>query len=272
MLKVNKLFFTSFLICLFTGLMLLFLNKFLDGNVIWVGKLGNGGQYAEYCELNQFSKFLRQPMNSYSNLAFLFFGISVVGLGISDYRIKNTGNPLFGFPAFSILQGIYFCYLFLGSTYYHASLTWTAQRVDMNATYALTLGLLGYAVYRNALSFIKQEKNLQIVVITALLVLNYLFVYIHLIISSTILLPFLFGLVGIQIAFFLYKNTKKFNTNFLILSIVSMIIAIVVRTLDVKKIGCDPLSIFQGHALWHLLTGMGGYFMYLFYRSEKSFK
>ena len=57
-----------------------------------------------------------------------------------------------------------------------------------------------------------------------------------------------------------------------ILSIVSMIIAIVVRTLDVKKIGCDPLSIFQGHALWHLLTGMGGYFMYLFYRSEKSFK
>ena len=52
----------------------------------------------------------------------------------------------------------------------------------------------------------------------------------------------------------------------------SMIIAIVVRTLDVKKIGCDPLSIFQGHALWHLLTGMGGYFMYLFYRSEKSFK
>jgi hypothetical protein len=269
MLKSNKLFFTSFLICLFAGLLLLILNKFLDGNAIWVGKLGNGGQYAEYCELNQFSKFLRQPMNSYSNLAFLFFGISVIGLGLSDYKNKKTGNPLYAFSSYSILQGIYFCYLFLGSTYYHASLTWTAQRVDMNATYALTLGLLGYAVFRNLLSFSKQEKYLQIVVIAALLILNYLFIYIHLLISSSILLPFLFLLVGIQIAFFLYKNTKQFNTQFLILSIVSMIVAIVVRTLDVKKIGCDPLSIFQGHALWHLLTGMGGYFMYLFYRSEK---
>ncbi|MBK9354250.1 MAG: hypothetical protein IPN09_09915 [Bacteroidetes bacterium] len=271
MLKANKLFFTSFLICLFTGLMLLFLNKFLDGNVIWVGKLGNGGQYAEYCELNQFSKFLRQPMNSYSNLAFLFFGISVVGLGISDYRIKNTGNPLFGFPAFSILQGIYFCYLFLGSTYYHASLTWTVTsgyecHLCPYTWFAWLCRLQKFFIFYKTR---KEPSNR----------CNYCFIGFELpfcLYSSYYqqyhIIAFFIWLSRYSNCIFLYKNTKKFNTNFLILSIVSMIIAIVVRTLDVKKIGCDPLSIFQGHALWHLLTGMGGYFMYLFYRSEKSFK
>lgn len=270
MKRNNHYFLFPFLISLIAAIVLLILNNYLDGNIVWTGKLGNGGLYAEYCELNQFDKFLRQPMNSYSNLAFLFFGVSVIRLGFRDMKSTDFKNPLKAFSAYSILQGIYFCYLFLGSTFYHASLTWTAQRVDMNATYSLTLGLLGYAVYRNLMAITNQSKSLQIVVIAALFVLNIAFIYIHLIISSSILLPVLFLLIAFQIFFFLFRKTKYFNTKFLFLSVVFMVIAIVVRTLDVKKIGCDPLSIFQGHALWHLLTGLGGYFMYLFYRSEKT--
>ena len=48
-----------------------------------------------------------------------------------------------------------------------------------------------------------------------------------------------------------------------------MIFAFILRTIDVNKIACNPVSIYQGHALWHLFTGMGAFILYWFYRSEK---
>lgn len=260
----------ALVISIIFGIAFYVLNLHLDGNIIWTGKLGNGGLYAEYCELNQFEKFLRQPMNSYSNLAFLFFGMLIIQYGFSDYKSKINGNALQAFPLYSILQGAYFCYLFVGSSFYHASLTWIGQRVDMNATYGLTLGLLAYVSYRNLSPYCKNLKKLQIYVIVLLLTLTAIFSYLHLMISSSYLLPFLFLIICIQIIYLLQKNKNRFQNRYVLLSFISIVFALIIRTLDVEKIGCDPLSIFQGHALWHFFTGLGAYSMYQFYRSERA--
>jgi hypothetical protein len=50
---------------------------------------------------------------------------------------------------------------------------------------------------------------------------------------------------------------------------VLLIFAIKIRTLDVQKIDCDPFSIWQGHALWHLLTASSSFLTYSFFRFIK---
>ena len=35
--------------------------------------------------------------------------------------------------------------------------------------------------------------------------------------------------------------------------------------LDILRIVCYPDSLFQGHALWHILDGLAAYFLYLYY-------
>ena len=269
MKRNNHYFLFPFLISLIAAIILLILNNYLDGNTIWTGKLGNGGLYAEYCELNQFDKFLRQPMNSYSNLAFLFFGVSVIRLGFRDMKSTDFKNPLMAFSAFSILQGIYFCYLFLGSTYYHASLTWTAQRVDMNATYSIAISLIGISCYR---LFIKTDASNKFKAAYVLLLFFtvLVFIEIYLYTSSFVLLPLLILVIIICTITNYLRNKEKYNLYLQILSLLFMITAFILRTLDVNKIGCDPASVYQGHSLWHLFTGMSVFLLYWFYRSEKA--
>jgi hypothetical protein len=48
-------------------------------------------------------------------------------------------------------------------------------------------------------------------------------------------------------------------------------IAIQIRTMDVAKINCDPMSIWQGHALWHFLTATSSLCMYLYFRRIKTY-
>lgn len=33
-----------------------------------------------------------------------------------------------------------------------------------------------------------------------------------------------------------------------------------------QKVGCDPYSLLQGHALWHVLTGLSSFCSYAFFR------
>ena len=40
--------------------------------------------------------------------------------------------------------------------------------------------------------------------------------------------------------------------------------------LDRQDVLCDPTSIFQGHALWHILNAIVLFFIYLHYRAENT--
>jgi hypothetical protein len=85
-------------------------------------------------------------------------------------------------------------------------------------------------------------------------------------ISSAVLLPALF-LVLLLLGIGNYiKYRSQRSPLLLILSFVLLAIAIQVRTMDVAKINCDPLSIWQGHALWHFLTATSSLCMYYYFR------
>jgi hypothetical protein len=256
-----------------TGLLLgifLTLDFLLDSNV-WTGmKVSQSALTVEYCEFNHPERLFHQPINTYSNLIYFFYGLVIFQLALKDFKfigVKGVNSVRY-FPYLSILLAANFIYLSIGSAFFHASLTWIGQRVDMNATYGLTLSLICIGMVQVVVKKEFSKKN-QVALVLGLLLLIAGFLPLALQISSAILLPALFLvllLLGIG-NYILYRSQR--NPLLLILSFVLLAVAIQVRTMDVAKINCDPLSIWQGHALWHFLTATSSLCLYFYFRRVK---
>lgn len=251
------------------GVILFFfiINTNLNGNV-WQGMtISKSALTVEYCELNQVDKFFHQTMNTYSNIVYFFFGIFILQLAFVDYKNRSLENlnRLQQFPLLSALVGFCFIYLCFGSAFFHASLTWAGQRVDMNGTYGLTLTLLSVGLYHvfHKINLTNRPKNF---LIMGLLILILAFFEIALMVSSSTLIPVLILLSTAFIGIHYFQFRKERFLSLGILSFVLIIIAIKIRTLDVQKVGCDPHSLYQGHAVWHLLTALSSFCSYAFFR------
>ena len=242
----------------------------LDSRV-WEGMvISKSALTVEYCELNHPERLFHQPMNTYSNLIYFFYGLVIFQLAMKDFNFVgiNGANSVRNAPYLSILLAANFIYLSFGSAFFHSSLTWIGQRVDMNATYGLTLSLICIGMVQVV---VKKElsKQIQIATVLGMLLLIVGFLPLALQISSAILLPALFlALLLLGIGNYVQYRSLR-SPLLLILSFVLLAIAIQVRTLDVAKINCDPLSIWQGHALWHFLTATSSLCMYFYFRRVK---
>jgi hypothetical protein len=244
---------------------------FLFDSSVWTGMLvSQSAITVEYCEFNHPERLFHQPINTYSNLIYFFYGLVVIQLATKDLKFFSVreANSVRNFPYLSVLLAANFIYLSFGSAFFHASLTWIGQRVDMNATYGLTLSLICIGMVqilvKKALS-----KQIQVGLVLGMLLLIAAFLPLALQIPSAILLPSLFFvLLLLGIGNFVQYRSQR-SPLLLILSFVLLAFAIQVRTLDVAKVNCDPLSIWQGHALWHFLTATSSLCMYFYFRRIK---
>lgn len=124
-----------------------FLNHHYHGDCWQSMQPSKSALTGEYCEQDVVSHFFRQRMNTYSNLLYFFLGMLVVLIAYHDKK-ERTGNPLQQFPLLSFFFGTCLIYLCLGSSFFHASLTWVGQRVDMNGTYSVCISLVAITYYR----------------------------------------------------------------------------------------------------------------------------
>ncbi|SFC75833.1 ceramidase domain-containing protein [Spirosoma endophyticum] len=254
------------------GMLLLWigLDTWLDGTA-WAGlRISQSAMTVEYCEFNHVHRFFHQPINTYSNLAYFFFGVLLLQIAWDDHTQQGKPglNRLENFPMLSALLGGCFVYLGFGSAFFHASLTYLGQRVDMNATYSIMLTLVGMALYHlgHRLRWTPAQKTIWVL---ALLVLIGVFLPIALLVPSSRLVPAL--ILGLNVLMLInYIQFRKERSFWLILlSFGLIVLAIKIRTLDVQKVGCDPHSFLQGHALWHVLTGLSSFCSYAFFRFTK---
>jgi predicted membrane channel-forming protein YqfA (hemolysin III family) len=256
-----------------TGLLLgIFLSlDFLLDSSVWTGmKVSQSAITVEYCEFNHPERLFHQPINTYSNLIYFFYGLVIFQLAMKDFNFVgiNGANSVRNAPYLSILLAANFIYLSFGSAFFHSSLTWIGQRVDMNATYGLTLSLICIGMFQ-VVAKKELSKQIQIATILGMLLLIVGFLPLALQISSAILLPALFlALLLLGIGNYVQYRSLR-SPLLLILSFVLLAVAIQVRTMDVAKINCDPLSIWQGHALWHFLTATSSLCMYFYFRQVK---
>ena len=67
------------------------------------------------------------------------------------------------------------------------------------------------------------------------------------------------------------KNTVlKFSTKLFGMALYILLFSTAFWILDRQDVLCDPNSLWQGHALWHILNAVVLLFIYLHYRAEKS--
>ena len=244
------------------------LNQILDGS-LWNGMtISKSALTVEYCEFNHPSKFFHQFMNTYSNLVYFFLGVLICQIAWGDYKNRNFQNRLANFPLLSALMGFCFIYLSFGSAFFHASLTYAGQRVDMNGTYSITLTLVSIGLYHvfYKINFSEQAKKI-LIFIMFLVILG--FYQIHLLISSSILVPILILLMLILIGINYFQFPQKRHLFLGILSLALIIIALKIRTMDIQKINYNPYSLYQGHSVWHLLAGLSSFCNYAFFRFWK---
>lgn len=268
---LKKIFINSTILTFGMFLCFFLLNHFLTGN-IWQGMvISKSALTVEYCEFNDTSKLFHQAMNTYSNLVYFFFGVFICLIAKEDFKNQNIKNRLQSFPLLSFLMGICFIYLSFGSAMFHASLTWVGQRFDMNGTYSISIALLVIGFYQvfHKIAFTKQTQS---VIFFTLICLILAFYPIALLVSSSILLPVFILLIWLLITINYFQFRKERFIILAILSIISILVAFKIRTLDVQKVNCDPHSLYQGHSVWHLLAGLSSFCSYLFFRISKPLK
>ncbi|WP_018622029.1 ceramidase domain-containing protein [Spirosoma luteum] len=243
------------------------MDMFIGGD-FWAGmQVSRSALTVEYCEFNRVTRFFHQPMNTYSNLAYFFWGALILFIARYDYQNRDsTGqNRLEKFPQLSALMGICFVYLSVGSAFFHASLTYAGQRVDMNGTYGIMITLAGIALYHvfYKIRLVGIQKIGWVVCLAAAIGAFY---WLALLVSSALLVPALILLLNGLMVINYVQFRKERSLVLIVLSLVLIVAAIKIRTLDVQKVNCDPHSFIQGHAIWHFLTALSSFCSYAFFR------
>ncbi|CAN5197675.1 hypothetical protein BH09BAC1_BH09BAC1_00150 [soil metagenome] len=238
---------------------------------MWEGwTLGTGGGFAEFCEQNRMKQFIRQPANTWSNLAYLFYGLLCIRLALYDKKHGTPPNLITRWPVLSYVYAFTFVYLCIGSFFYHASLTRIGQHFDMGGTYALVafpavvnLGRI-YKYYATV-----KEKNLVIGTVVFSFVLFALIFAFKWYLKAEYVLSGLILTVIVTTIWYHALSKAPYQMLFGLLAILSVVLAYFIWWQDRYKHWCDPESYLQGHAFWHVLTGLSGFFIYLMLRSEQ---
>jgi Ceramidase len=183
-------------------------------------------------------------MNTYSA-----FGMLLVAV-VFWQRARRASWP-------ALFNGLYFAALFLlwfGTVFLHATLTEAGQWTDGVGLYAVILFVLVYFV---ALRFRWPKSRfalIYLVTLGACAAFAWNFMQFRVL---------LFGLL-VSLTFLLIlwlRRWIKFRTRDLLLAGSFFLVGLVFQILDRKLILCSRFSIWQGHALWHILSAVATYFL-----------
>lgn len=255
---------------------LVFFNHFQDYTV-WNNMKLAGGNAFKFCEHNKMESSLVQTANTWSNLGFLIVGLFLVFVGIKDGKLKteNQANLLLKHPVFSIIIGVSILYLFVGSFFYHASVTYFFQMIDQTGMYAILLSFMAYNAFRiwsSRKNKAGEQKSTLPIILFVLFVFDVLFLSL---LWKIIDINILFTTLALSFIVFSIIHTKKtatekFSKVLLYSAVIVYLSSMTIWILDRKNIFCDPDSLIQGHALWHLLNAVALLLIYFSYRSENS--
>ncbi len=207
-------------------------------------QLPDGGH--AYAETN-LDNFIVEPWNAISSLAIVF---PAVYWAIKTMKnIKDYAFIWFCIPLL-FLNG-------LGSTLFHAfRSSGFLLLMDVLPAALLTLGVSIYFWYR----ITKNVWVVALIILAALFLRSIGFNFLSLS-ASTNISYLVSGIVLFSPILIFLKRNSYFHANHIILSIASLIIALVFRTIDKEEL--LPLSM-GTHFLWHILCGFGGYFLALY--------
>ncbi|MBM4779463.1 MAG: ceramidase [Archangiaceae bacterium] len=185
---------------------------------------------------------IRQPSNTWSSLGFCVAALVMTG----QWRTERARGSLTSAEALTFIVAV----MLVGvtSAVYHASLTFFGQTLDVQSMYLVVL--LALMVNVEALRRPPASRALQFYVLVNL-ALGVLLVTVPAVRRHAFGLAL--GGVIVTEALLRTKRLRRHGLQFLLGALVTQALAFGIWVLDLKKLVCEPHSLLQGHAAWHLL-------------------
>ncbi len=259
-------------------LFVLLILTYTTGEVgIWHQFAIDDGIRCFFCEVSYMDHLVREPINTITNLPFLFLGIVVLLVAQKDRRAKKTHNLLVSKPVYSYLFAFSLLFLFLGSTFFHASLIKFGQQWDMAGVYALVLFPISYNAHRwYNLAYYKDttttSKRALKYVLTLFFLALILLTALKWQMNSAITIPVMMSFVIVSTVYLSFKTKGGSNKRVLNYGIIAILGGFACYALDLRKVGCDENVILSPHAVWHIAAAASAFFLYIYLRSENNLK
>jgi len=239
----------------------------------------------EYCENSHQCEHemkerptVQQPVNAWTNLAYL-----LVGLWPISNRL-NTANVVF------CLVNVYLC---IGSFTFHASLSETWRKIDVAAMYTQLATIVGHGFHAVtnvawgyilvpvlmlavSLPFVKSDmddsslnSSKVVVIFVSLIICNVVVIVAYKILQICRCKKGPNEEAAWRYDFYCRVSAICKSVTVASMPGVVFIVAIVVNNKDTDRTWCKPDGAFQGHGLWHILTGLAALMLWEFFSQNK---
>jgi hypothetical protein len=206
---------------------------------------------------------IAQPVNTWSCVAFLWLGV----LTLMDARRltkERPRNALGTQPLNAVVFGVTTIIIGIGSAFFHTSLTFMGQFLDVLGMYLLASFLVLYGVERlhplksTTIVFLYFSANaiLATVLWTAPTARRYVF-------AGLIIVVILIEIAA-------RRRAERAQPSYFFAAIATLGFGFVIWILDISHILCSPHSWLQGHAVWHLSGAIAAGLIYKHFRTECS--
>ena len=215
-----------------------------------------------FCELQR-DGLIRQPINTYSNLAFVLVGLLILAIGREDGRRGEPRNAMQSQRAFWMVFGLAAIAIGAGSFFYHASLTFVGQWFDV-------MGMYLFITFALAYNYARLRPIRPAIFVIGYVVMNAMLCYLLIVNPAARRQAFtvlVYCVIALELLVLLVER-PRIKTRYFVSAIGLLAIAYGIWTLDESGLLCVPASWLQGHAVWHVLTALSAGSLYLYYGSE----
>jgi hypothetical protein len=195
-----------------------------------------------------------QPANAWSSLAFAVAGLLIIHWPALAGRAGSL-NRMASDQVYRRLYGYALVATGLGSYFYHASLTFAGQVADMTGMYLVITFALLYGMGRVS----------KIVAVIGFVLGNAGLMWFQ--VNFPDLRRYVFGMLVVAVVWW-ENRRRRANRNWLWGGVAALALGFGFWILDITRVVCAPGSLVQGHAAWHMLGALAGWFLFRYYWSE----
>lgn len=209
-----------------------------------------------FCEADA-AGFPDQMLNSLSSFAFVFLGI---------WALISTREPVIGTRERVLKPYFAATMLFLGASsfFYHATLSFLGQFLDIFSMYTFGILLTLGALYRSGRISGAVAAIIFAFVSAGLALIQYEFPDARRVLFALLLIP---GIVLELTPFVTGFTPRSPRVRYIYIGVGVMILAYLIWLADQNASVCDPHSPIQGHAIWHVMTALASFMIFAHYRS-----
>ncbi|MEQ8846872.1 ceramidase domain-containing protein [Botrimarina sp.] len=237
----------------------------------WPGVVGSAG--VDFCEANRPGP-IAQPINTWSNAAFLAVGLAIGYRSWRDVaaaKAPGWGNWLVTTVRYPASYAAAVVGIGLASGAMHASTTAWAAELDLLSMHLWGAWCIAFATTRlfraGDPTFLRVFAAVTTVLLARIALGHPLGVK-----GSTLFGAMIVTAIGVEVVGRL-RNYRRYRieTGYLAWAVGMFLVAYATNLVG-KNGGryCDPYSVWQAHAVWHVLCAGSAGFVYLYGRSERS--